>query len=179
MSRINKKSIAIPSEVKVQISEGKVVVQGAKGSLSRSFSAGINIEIKDGRITAKGNFDRKIIREQAGLAFALISNMIKGVSEGYVKELEIVGVGYRAQIQEKKLNLQLGFSHPVIFPIPEGITIQTPKPTQLVIQGIDKERVGDVTAQIRAKRPPEPYKGKGIRYKGEYVRRKIGKAITK
>jgi len=152
-------------------------------SLAEVFTAfpkiHINIEIKDGQIRIKGDFGRKTTRTQAGLAFALINNMIKGVTQGYVKELEIVGVGYRAQIQNKNLNLQLQFSHPVVFPIPEDIEIKIPKPTQIVIQGIDKQRVGDVAAEIRAILPPEPYKGKGIRYKGEYVRKKIGKAVTK
>ena len=179
MSRLINKVIAIPAEVKVELKGGTIQVQGSKGSLTHTFPDGINIEIKDGRIGAKGDFDRKVIRAQAGLAFALIRNMIEGVSQGYTKELEIVGVGYRTQIQGENLNLQLGFSHPVTFPIPEGIEIGTPKPTQIVIQGIDKQKVGDVAAQIRAIYPPEPYKGKGIRYKGEYVRRKIGKAVTK
>ncbi len=179
MSRIGKKAIIIPSGVKVEFSEGDMVIQGPKGELCRSFPADVNIEIKDNRIGIKGDFGKKIIRAQAGLTLALINNMIKGVTEGYTKELEIVGVGYRAQIQSENLNLQLGFSHPVVLPIPEGIKIQIPKPTQIVIQGIDKERVGDIAAGIRAIYPPEPYKGKGIRYKGEYVRRKIGKAVTK
>ena len=156
-----------------------MIIQGPKGKLSRTFPDMVNIEMKDNQIRLKGEFDRKIIREQAGLTFALINNMIEGVSQGYAKELEIVGVGYRAKIQGENLNLQLGFSHPVVFPIPEGIKIQTPKPTQIVIQGIDKQSVGDVAAGIRAILPPEPYKGKGIRYKGEYVRRKVGKAVTK
>jgi large subunit ribosomal protein L6 len=179
MSRIAKKIITIPTEVKVKLQGGSLVVQGPKGELSRSFSDSINIEIKDSQIIVKGDFSRKVIRQEAGLTHTLINNMIKGVSQGYIKELEIVGVGYRAQIQGESLNLQLGFSHPIIFPVPKGIKIQTPKPTQILIQGIDKEKVGDFAAQIRAIFPPEPYKGTGIRYKGEYVRRKLGKAVTK
>ena len=179
MSRIAKKTIVIPSGVKVEFAEGNVVVQGAMGKLSRAFGGNVKIEIKDGQIKLKGDFNRKPVREQAGLIFALIDNMIKGVSQGYTKELEIVGVGYRAQIQGGNLSLQLGFSHPVVFPIPKEIKIQTPKQTQIIIQGIDKEKVGELAAQIRAIYPPEPYKGKGIRYKGEYVRKKLGKAITK
>lgn len=179
MSRIDKRTIKIPPEIKVGLREDSVVVQGGKGELSRTFPASVNIEIKDGQIKLKGDFKRKTIRAQAGLTLTLINNMIKGVSQGYIKELEIVGVGYRAQIQGEDLRLQLGFSHPVTYHIPEGIKIQTPKQTQIVIQGIDKEKVGDVAAKIRAIYPPEPYKGKGIRYKGEYVRRKLGKAVTK
>jgi large subunit ribosomal protein L6 len=179
MSRIGKKSITIPKEIKVELRERSMSVQGSKGKLSRILPSGINIEIKDDQLRVKGDYNRKIIRAQAGLAFALINNMIQGVSQGYVKELEIVGVGYRAQVQGKSLNLQLGFSHPIAFPIPEGIEIKTPKSMQIVVQGIDKEKVGDVAAGIRAILPPEPYKGKGIRYKGEFVRKKIGKAITK
>ncbi len=180
MSRLGKKAITIPQGVNIQLSGNSLTVQGPKGKLSRTFPGEfLNIEIKNGQIRLLGDFNKKIVRAQAGLSFALINNMIKGTSDGYSKQLEIVGVGYRAQVQGKNLNLQLGFSHPVAFPIPEGIKIETPKPTQIVIQGIDKERVGDVAARIRAVLPPEPYKGKGIRYAGEYVRRKLGKAITK
>jgi large subunit ribosomal protein L6 len=179
MSRLGKRQIVIPSGVKVELCGGSVVVQGEKGNLTHTFSADIDIEINDGKISLKGNFDRSAVRTQAGLTFALLKNMLKGVTEGYTKELQIIGVGYRAQIQEGSLNLQLGFSHPVVLSIPEGIKIQIPKPTQIIIQGIDKARVGNISAQIRAIYPPEPYKGKGIRYKGEYVRKKLGKAVTK
>lgn len=180
MSRLGKKAIIIPKGVNVQLSGNSLEVQGSKGKLFRKFSGEfLNIEIKDGRIKLLGDFNKKAVMAQAGLMFALINNMIKGVSEGYSKQLEIVGVGYRAQVQGKNLNLQLRFSHPVIFPVPEGIKIETPKPTQIVIQGIDKEKVGAVAARIRAILPPEPYKGKGIRYASEYVRKKLGKAITK
>ena len=179
MSRLAKRTITIPKEIKVEQKERCLVVKGPKGELSQVFPAGINIEIKDNQISTKGDFNRKIIRTQAGLVFALTNNMIKGVSQGYIKELEVVGVGYRVQIQGENLNLQLGFSHPVVVPIPKGIKIQTPKPTQIVVEGIDKAKVGDFAAGIRAIYPPEPYKGKGIRYKGEYVRKKIGKAVTK
>lgn len=180
MSRLGKKAITVPEGVNLQLSGNNLEVQGSKGKLSRSFSGEfLGIEIKDGRIKLLGDFNKKAVRAQAGLTFALINNMIKGVREGYSKQLEIVGVGYRAQVQGKNLNLQLRFSHPVIFPIPEGIKIETPKPTQIVIQGIDKEKVGAVAARIRAILPPEPYKGKGIRYAGEYVRKKLGKTITK
>lgn len=179
MSRLEKKTLNIPDKVKVELQEGSVFVQGVKGNLSYTFSSLINIEIKDSQIKIKADLNKKKVRAQAGLTFALINTMIEGVTKGYTKELEIVGVGYRAQIQDKKLNLQLGFSHPVIFSLPEGIKIQTPKPTQIVLESIDKEKLGTVAARIRAIHPPEPYKGKGIRYKGEYVRRKLGKAAAK
>ncbi|MFH1338824.1 MAG: 50S ribosomal protein L6 [Candidatus Omnitrophota bacterium] len=180
MSRLEKKAVTVPKDVNVQLSGNNLDVQGPKGKLSRLFSGEfLDIELKDGRIKLLGDFNKKVVKAQAGLTFALINNMIKGVSEGYSKQLEIVGVGYRAQVQDKNLNLQLRFSHPVVFSIPEGIKIETPKPTQIVIQGIDKEKVGAVAARIRAILPPEPYKGKGIRYAGEYVRRKLGKTITK
>jgi large subunit ribosomal protein L6 len=179
MSRIDKKSIIVPKDVKVELDKDNITVKGAKGELSRPLSEDIAVELKDGQIKVRGDFQRKLIREQAGLTLALINNMIKGVTGGYAKELEIVGVGFRAQVQADKLNLQLGFSHPVVFSIPKGIKIQVPKQTQIIIEGIDKQAVGNVAAQIRAISRPEPYKGKGIRYKGEYVRRKLGKAVTK
>jgi len=179
MSRLAKREITIPAAIKAEIQDGKIIIKGPKGELSHSFSSSINIEIKEDKIRIKGDFGRKTVKQQAGLNFALINNMIRGVTEGYSRELEIVGVGYKAQLAGENLNLQLRFSHPVVFPIPKGINIQVPKTTQIVVQGIDKGMVGDVSAQIRAILPPEPYKGTGIRYKGEYVRKKIGKAVTK
>ncbi len=179
MSRIEKKTITVAAGVKVEFNEHTVVVQGPKGKLSRSFPVGLNIVIEGNQIKIKGDFVKKTIRAQAGLALALIANMIKGTNQGFTKSLEIIGVGYRAQIQGNNLNLQLGFSHPVTLPIPEEIKIQTPKPTQIVVEGIDNEKVGDIAAGIRAILPPEPYKGKGIRYQGEHVRKKIGKAAAK
>lgn len=176
MSRIGKKAIAIPRDVKVEVKAEGVYIEGPKGSLSHSLSNRINLEINNGQILLKRITDTKSDRALHGLYRALISNMIKGVSEGYVKELEIIGVGFRAQIQGNNLNMQLGFSHPVNFPIPEGIKIETPKQTQIVVRGIDKQKVGKVASEIRAICPPEPYKGKGIRYVGEYVKKKIGKA---
>lgn len=176
MSRIGKKPIIIPKDVKVEIEDGFVFVEGPKGKLSRAFSNRINLEIKDNLLLVKRISDIKFDRALHGLTRSLISNMIKGVTEGYTKELEIVGVGFRAQVQGNNLNMQLGFSHPVNFPIPEGIKIEAPKQTQLVVRGIDKEKVGGVASQIRAIHPPEPYKGKGIRYVGEYVKKKVGKA---
>jgi len=176
MSRIGRKPIAIPKEAKVDCKEKVVTVQGPKGTLNLTLPGQIEIEIKDNQVFVKRNNDTKIDKALQGLHRALISNMIIGVIEGYIKELEIQGVGFRAQVQGAILNLQLGFSHPVNFPIPAGIKIETPKQTQVVITGIDKEKVGQIASEIRAVFPPEPYKGKGVRYKGEYVKKKVGKA---
>ncbi|MFH1888848.1 MAG: 50S ribosomal protein L6 [Candidatus Omnitrophota bacterium] len=177
MSRIGKKPIVIPKEVKVEVMEGGMVsVSGPKGNLSLRISERISAEIKDGQLVLIRRSDIKPDKSLHGLYRALIYNMIKGVTEGYVRELEIIGVGFRAQVQGGNLNMQLGFSHPVIFSIPEGVTIETPKHTQIIIKGIDKEKVGEVASEIRAVCPPEPYKGKGIRYAGEYIKKKVGKA---
>jgi len=176
MSRIGKKPVSIPKEVKVQINAGNILVEGAKGKLNRVISPRIKMEVKDNQVVVSRLFDTKPDRALHGLYRALVFNMIEGVSQGYVRELEIIGVGYKAQVQGNKLNMSLGFSHPVNFTIPEGIKIETPKPTQLVIRGIDKEKIGEVAAEIRAVYPPEPYKGKGIRFVGERVKKKLGKA---
>ena len=176
MSLIGKKPVVILKDVKVEFKEGVVSVEGPKGKLTRSVSGRINIEVKDNQVFVKRSGDAKIDKSLHGLYRVLVFNMIKGVTEGYVKELEIQGIGFKAQIQANTLNMQLGFSHPVTFLIPEGIKIETPKPTQVTIRGIDKEKVGEVAAEIRAICPPEPYKGKGIRYLGEYVKKKVGKA---
>jgi len=176
MSRIGKKSIVVPKEVKIEVKDGLIFVEGAKGKLQFSLSPRINIELKDSQLFVKRVADTKMDRSLHGLHRALIVNMIKGVTEGYAKELEIVGVGYKAQVQGANLVMQLRFTHPVNFPIPQGIKITVPKPTQIVVSGIDKERVGKAASEIRAIFPPEPYKGTGIRYAGEYVRKKVGKA---
>jgi large subunit ribosomal protein L6 len=176
MSRIGKKPIVIPGDVKVEVKDNLVSVQGPQGSLNRNLSNRIKLEIKDNQIFLERVSNAKLDKSLHGLYRALIFNMIKGVTQGYSKQLEIIGVGFRAQIQGNTLNMQLGFSHPVNFPIPEGIKIETPKQTQIVITGIDKEKVGEVASEIRAIFPPEPYKGKGIRYAGEYVKKKVGKA---
>lgn len=176
MSRIGKKPLAIPKDVKIEVKDGCISAEGPKGKVSRILSDRISVEIKDGQLFVKRASDIKTDKSLHGLYRALISNMIKGVTEGYVKELDIIGVGFKAQIQGGALNMQLGFSHPVNFSIPEGIKIETPKPTQIVIRGIDKEKVGEVAAEIRSVYPPEPYKGKGIRYAGEYIKKKVGKA---
>lgn len=176
MSRIGKKAIAVPKEVKVEVKDGKVFVEGPKGKLSRALSDRIKIEIKDAQILVNRVADTKQDRSLHGLFRALILNMVKGVSEGYSKELEIIGVGFKAAVQGNSLNMSLGFSHQVNFQIPEGIKIETPKPTQIIISSIDKELIGKVSSEIRSIYPPEPYKGKGIRFQGEYVKKKIGKA---
>lgn len=176
MSRIGKKVIVIPKDVKVEIKDGQILVEGPGGKLSRPLHNRINVEIKDNQIRVLRSTDIKTDKSLHGLYRVLIVNMIKGVTEGYVKELEIIGVGFRAQVQGNNLNMQLGFSHPVNFAVPPGIKIETPKQTQIIIRGIDKETVGEIASEIRAVYPPEPYKGKGIRYAGEYVKKKIGKA---
>jgi len=176
MSRIGKKPIVIPAGVKVETKEHEIHVEGPKGKLHKIISDRISIEIKDSKITLSRVTDIKTDRSLHGLYRALIVNMIKGVTEGYEKQLEIIGVGYKASIQGKVLNMQLGYSHPVNIPIPEGLTIETPKPTVITIKGTDKELVGKTASEIRMVAPPEPYKGKGIRYLGEYIKKKVGKA---
>jgi len=176
MSRIGKKPLSIPKDTKIEVKDGLVEVQGPKGKLQFPLSSRLGVEIKDSQLSVTRKVDTKMDRSMHGMTRAIIANMIKGVNEGYAKELEIIGVGFRANIQANTLNLQLGFSHPVNFAIPEGIKIESPKQTQIIIRGIDKELVGEVAAEIRSIFPPEPYKGKGIRYSGEKVKKKIGKA---
>jgi large subunit ribosomal protein L6 len=176
MSRIGRKLISIPKDVKVEVNNGVILIEGPKGKLSREISKGISAEAAAGSISVKRTVDTKTARALQGLNRALIANMVKGVTEGYVKELEIQGVGFRAALQGSTLTMQLGYSHPCVFTMPEGIKIEVPKQTQVIIRGIDKEIVGEIAAEIRAAYPPEPYKGKGVRYKGEYVKKKVGKA---
>jgi large subunit ribosomal protein L6 len=176
MSRIGKKLVVIPKEVKIEVKDGVIFVEGPKGKLSRKLSDRISVEIKDDQLFVKRVSDSKIDKSMHGLFRALIINMIKGVLEGYIKELEIIGVGFKAAVAGDKLNLALGFSHPVNVAIPVGLKIETPKPTQLVLKSADKELIGKIAAEIRAIYPPEPYKGKGIRYLGEHVKKKVGKA---
>ena len=176
MSRIGKKVVIFPKEVKVEVRDNTIFVEGPKGKLSRRLSPRITLEIKEGELLVKRAADTKMDKSLHGLFRALTVNMIKGVTEGYKKELEIIGVGFKAAVQGNVLNLNLGFSHQVNFSIPQGIKIEAPKQTQLVITGIDKELVGEVSTEIRAIYPPEPYKGKGIRFLGEYVKKKVGKA---
>jgi len=175
MSRIGKKPVPIPGGVKVEFKEGVLYVEGPKGSLRQVLRSQIKVEIENSQVIVKRFSDAKFDKALHGLYRALTVNMIKGVTDGYTKELEIVGVGFKAQVEANHLKMHLGFSHPVIFPIPEGIKIETPKHTQIVIKGIDKEKVGQVASEIRHICPPEPYKGKGIRFAGEYVKKKVGK----
>ena len=177
MSRVGKNPISVTDKVKVGIEGNLVKVEGPRGNLEYSFPSGISVEVKDDKILVKRASDSKKHKSFHGLVRALINNMVKGVTDGFEKQLEIIGVGFRAAVQGKHLDLQLGFSHTVHYPIPEGITMETPKPTQIIIKGIDKFMVGQVAAEVRAFRKPEPYKGKGIRYVGEYVRRKAGKTV--
>ncbi len=178
MSRVGKMPIAVPAQAKVQISGQTVSVEGPKGKLSHELPSELTLERVDAQLKLKRNVEDTRTKSMHGLHKTLIANMIKGVLEGYVKELELVGVGYKAEVKENRLEMFVGFTHPVVFPVPAGITIETPKVTQVVIRGIDKQLVGQVAARIRAFAPPEPYKGKGIKYVGEVIRRKAGKAVA-
>ena len=176
MSRIGKLPVVLPAGVSAELSEGNVLkVKGPKGELTQTFSSDMEIKIDGNVLTVARPSDQKEMRALHGLTRALIHNMVVGVSETFAKELEINGVGYRAQLQGKKLVLNMGYSHPVEIEQPADVTFEVPAPTSIIVRGIDKQRVGQVAANIREVRPPEPYKGKGIRYKNEYVRRKEGK----
>lgn len=179
MSRIGKKPVPVPGGVTVDIEGATVRVKGPKGELDRTFRPEVSIELKDGELIVTRASDSKRDRAFHGLTRALLANMVTGVTEGYSKTLEIVGVGYRAEKKGKDLVLAVGYSHAVQYPEPPGIEITTPNLTTIEVAGTDKQRVGQVAAEIRGFRPPEPYKGKGIRYKGEQVRRKAGKAGAK
>ena len=174
MSRVAKAPISLPQGVTATISGAQVTIKGAKGSLSLPLKSGVTVEQADKALNVKYGAD-DAVRMVAGSTRAHLANMVEGVSKGFERKLELQGVGYRAQAQGKVLNLTLGYSHPVNFDVPEGITIETPSQTEILIKGIDRQRVGETAAKIRAYRPPEPYKGKGVRYAGEHVRRKEGK----
>ncbi len=176
MSRVGKQPVAIPSGVEVKVDGKTVWVKGSKGNLERTFPDEVTFEVEDGEVRVVRPADDRRSRAMHGLSRALLANMVIGVSEGYSKELQLVGVGYRAALKGKSLELQVGFSHPVAIEPLDGVTFEVPEPTKVIVSGIDKERVGQATADIRKVRPPEPYKGKGIRYVDEYVRRKAGKA---
>ncbi len=178
MSRIAKKPIKVPSNVKINVAGSKVVVEGPKGKLDYTLLPEFKIEIKDGLLMVIRPGDSKRDLSYHGLTWRLINNMVKGVTDGFSKSLAIHGVGFRAQIQGKTLVMQLGFTHPINFQIPDGIVIEVPKPTDIIVKGIDKQKVGQAAADIRSYFEPEPYKGKGIRYVGEYVRKKAGKAVA-
>ena len=176
MSRIGNAPITVPSGVEITIDGPEVTVKGPKGELSRRFPERVTVSVEDGVAKVTRIDDSRESKALHGLSRALLANMVTGVSEGYRKDLEIQGVGYRAQLKGRDLELQVGFSHPVTVPSPEGITFEVPETTKISVVGIDKELVGQTAAVVRKVRPPEPYKGKGIRYVGEYVRRKAGKA---
>ncbi|MEJ2054476.1 MAG: 50S ribosomal protein L6 [Calditrichaceae bacterium] len=177
MSRIGKLPIPVTEKVSVQISDDNIVtVKGPKGELNQKFSGRIKLDIKDNEINVIRQSDEKIDRSLHGLSRALLANMVTGVTAGFSKKLEIIGVGYKAEMKAKKLVLNIGYSHPIVVGVPDDIKIETPTPTEIVVSGINKELIGAVCAKIRSFRKPEPYKGKGIRYEGEYVRRKAGKA---
>jgi len=176
MSRVGKSPIAIPDKAKVEITASKVTVTGPKGSLSREIHPEITAAIEDNQVVVSRPSDAKRHRALHGLTRALLNNMVVGVTSGYRRELEVIGVGYRIEMRGKHLVLYLGYSHPVVFSAPEGITVSAlPKENKIVVEGIDKELVGQCAAKIRSLRKPEPYKGKGIRYVGEHIRTKAGK----
>ena len=179
MSRIGVRPVIIPKDVKITVAKNSVAVEGPKGKLQMPCDARITVAIEENKVKVSRQGNHRAVRALHGMMRAMIANMIKGVTAGFTRELELVGVGYRAQLAGKKLTLQVGFSHSVEVPVPQGVTIEVPKQTQIIIKGIDKQKVGQVAASIRALQPPEPYKGKGIRYAGEQVRRKAGKALAK
>ncbi|MBE9008807.1 50S ribosomal protein L6 [Pseudanabaenaceae cyanobacterium LEGE 13415] len=175
MSRIGKRPITIPAKVTVTVNGQEVVVKGPKGELSRVLPSGVTVETQDSTVNVNRVNDSRMARERHGLCRTLVANMVEGVSNGFSRRLEIQGVGYRAAVQGKNLNLSMGYSHPVLIEPPDGVQFQVENNTNVIVTGIDKEIVGNTAAKIRSVRPPEPYKGKGIRYQGEVVRRKVGK----
>jgi large subunit ribosomal protein L6 len=175
VSRIGNKPVDLPSGVNVAISSGRVQVNGPLGELSQEVPQRMKVEQRDGELVVSRPTDRGDDRALHGLTRSLIANMVEGVTNGFQKRLEIQGVGYRASLRGTTLELAVGLSHPVTIDPPAGITFEVPTPTEVIVKGIDKQQVGEIAAQVRKMRPPEPYKGKGIRYEGEYVRRKVGK----
>ena len=175
MSRIGKQPIELPAGVSVSIAPGRVMVNGPLGELTQQVPVRMQVDQEDSTVTVKRPTERGDDRALHGLTRSLIANMVEGVTSGFQKRLEIQGVGYRAALRGTDLELNVGFSHPVVLKAPQGITFEVPTPTEVLVKGIDKQQVGEIAAQVRKVRPPEPYKGKGIRYEGEYVRRKVGK----
>ncbi len=173
MSRVANQPVVLPKGVECQISDSQILVKGPKGNLSMNPLPGVTVSQEDGQLSCSADKPDNV--KFAGTARALIANMVQGVSEGYERKLRLVGVGYRAQLQGNNLNLSLGFSHPVEFAMPEGITLEAPSNTEIVVKGADKQLVGQIAAKIRAIRPPEPYKGKGVRYEGERITMKEAK----
>ena len=179
MSRIGNKTITIPAGCEISVSDSnEVTVKGPKGTLSRQFNPNIGIKVEDGQVTCTRANENKQTKQLHGTTRALIHNMIVGTTEGFKKTLEIVGIGYRAALNGKTLNLNIGYSHEINYPIEDGITIEVPNATTIVVSGVDKQRVGEVAAHIRNFRKPEPYKGKGIRYQGEHIIHKEGKTAA-
>ena len=176
MSRIGNAPIDMPNGVELSVKGDEVQVKGPKGTLTQTIDPSLEVSVDDGTVTIARSNDERQTRALHGLSRALINNMVTGVSEGFSKELTIVGVGYRAALKGKDLEIQVGYSHPVVIDAVDGITFEVPENTKIIVSGIDKQKVGQVAANIRSVRPPEPYKGKGIRYSDEYVRRKAGKA---
>jgi large subunit ribosomal protein L6 len=175
MSRIGKQPIRIPQGVKIQVEGLTVRAEGPKGKLAQPVPAGLTPRVADGTIVIERQGEDRQVRALHGLARALVANMVTGVKDGFERKLEIVGIGYRAQMQGKSLQLALGYSHPVLFPLPDGVTAEIDKQTAITLRGADKAVLGQTAARLRALRKPDPYKGKGIRYAGEVVRRKVGK----
>lgn len=179
MSRIGKKPVPIPAAVKVAISGQRVEVQGPKGALFHTVPSSLTVEVVDGHLWVRRTGESRTARALHGLTRSLVANMVQGVKEGFEKKLEIVGIGYRAQLSARALTLNLGYSHPVIYQIPEGIQVEVDRQTQITVRGADKAMVGQVAAEIRGFREPDPYKGKGIKYVSEVIRRKVGKTGAK
>jgi large subunit ribosomal protein L6 len=175
MSRIGRRPIELPDGVNVAIDPGRVMVSGPLGELQQQVPLRMTIEREDGTLVVKRLTDRGDDRALHGLTRSLVANMVEGVTKGFEKRLQIQGVGYRAALRGTSLELNVGYSHPVVVEAPKGISFEVPTPTEITVKGIDKQQVGEIAAQVRKVRPPEPYKGKGIRYEGEYVRRKVGK----
>ena len=175
MSRVGKKVVAIPAGVTANVEGQTVKVKGPKGAVQLVLHGEVGAKLEDGGIKVDPRNETKLARALWGTSRALVANLMTGVTKGFERRLEITGVGYRASVQGKNLQIALGYSHDIVHPIPDGITIATPKPTEIVVTGIDKQKVGQVAAEIRGFRPPEPYKGKGVRYAGEYIFRKEGK----
>ncbi len=178
MSRLGKQPVNVPAGVKALVDKGVVRIEGPKGKLNLEIPSGVELSLTDGKLVARRKSDSAADRAKHGLIRMLVSNMVKGVSTGYERKLEIVGVGFRAAVKGKSINLTLGFSHPVDFPIPEGLTARVDGNTTVVLQSADKALLGNTAAKIRALRPPEPYQGKGIKYSDEKIRRKAGKAAA-
>jgi large subunit ribosomal protein L6 len=176
MSRIGKKPIPVPSGVKIDMTGGAFVAEGPKGKVSHLMLEGISVELDDGQLQVKRANDERQVRARHGLMRALLANAVQGVAEGFTKSLDVVGVGYRGEVKGQELHLALGYSHPVVYAIPESVEVEVERNTRIIVRGADRQQVGQVAAELRRLRPPDAYKGKGIRYTGEQLRLKVGKA---